>query len=184
MTLYTIGHSNHSIEHFTGLLKKHKINLLFDVRSVPYSRYNPQYNKENLQREIIKNDIEYVFMGDKLGGKPRNLFICRENMDFNLILELLRQSETFKSGIYELIGMLDNNKRLSIMCAEENPFNCHRYHLICCYIIKNYPQTEILHIRRNAEIEKNSDIIESMNVSISKKKKLRSSNNNQLSLFG
>ncbi len=177
MTLYTIGHSNHKIECFIGLLKAHKISGLVDVRSVPYSRYNPQYNRENLQKEIIKNNINYIYMGDKLGGKPQNLSIDREYADFNFIFELIRKSKEFKEGICELISIPDNNKRVSIMCAEENFLNCHRYHLISKYFMQNYPETEILHIRGSSEIEKNIE-------KIPEKKKTKKTNMNQLSLFG
>jgi uncharacterized protein (DUF488 family) len=152
------------------------------VRSIPYSRYNPQYNRENLQKEIIRNNMGYIYMGEKIGGKPQNLSLDRENTDFNFIFELIKKNSEFQAGIYELMGMLENNKLLSIMCAEENPLNCHRFHLICNYIIKNYPQTEILHIRGNGRIEKNSEIITVINAE-SNKKKLQSQKN-QLSLFG
>jgi len=178
MILYTIGHSTHKIEHFLGLLMSYKISRLVDIRSVPYSRYNPQYNRECLKKEIIRNNIEYIYMGEKLGGKPQNLSIDTGSSDVNFIFELIRKSREFQVGIYELTGMCDNDKFLSIMCAEENPFNCHRFHLISSYIVKNYPQTEIIHIRGNGSIEKNSDII-----FLDKSNKKKSKSSHQLSLF-
>ena len=70
MKLYTIGHSNHSIEKFASLLDENGIALLVDVRTAPYSRYNPQFNKENLAHALSEHWIEYAYAGKFLGGRP------------------------------------------------------------------------------------------------------------------
>jgi uncharacterized protein (DUF488 family) len=69
-TVYTIGHSTHTIEHFAGLLRLHGITALGDVRTTPYSRMNPQYNRENLQRSLSVLGFTYVYLGHELGGRP------------------------------------------------------------------------------------------------------------------
>ena len=61
--LYTIGHSNHSTEKFIELLLKHEITAVCDVRSQPYSKFNPQFNRENIQKELKQSNIAYVFLG-------------------------------------------------------------------------------------------------------------------------
>ena len=70
MTLYSIGHSNVEIEFFLDLLGRYRIETLVDSRSQPYSRYSPQFNKEALSRSTLEAGVDYVYMGDALGGRP------------------------------------------------------------------------------------------------------------------
>jgi len=70
--LYTIGHSNHDQEHFCTLLQQHRIDVLADVRSQPYSRYTPHFNAEERKAALATHGIRYVFLGDQLGGRPRD----------------------------------------------------------------------------------------------------------------
>ena len=72
MDLYTIGHSKHPIDKFIQLLKDHRIEVLGDVRSTPYSRFNPQFNKNALQQSLEKEHIKYVDVGEGLGGRPKD----------------------------------------------------------------------------------------------------------------
>jgi uncharacterized protein (DUF488 family) len=66
--LYTIGHSTHSLAQFLDLLAKHGISAIGDVRSTPYSRLHPQFNRESLQKEMVRHHIAYVFLGGDLGA--------------------------------------------------------------------------------------------------------------------
>ena len=75
--LYTIGHSNHKIEDFIDLLKMHEISCIVDVRSAPYSRYCPQFNLDMLTLDLRAADIEYMYLGDKLGARPASAD-CRD----------------------------------------------------------------------------------------------------------
>ena len=68
--LFTVGHSNHSEEHFVNLLEQHAIQVLADVRTQPFSRYTPHFNRESLQDTLRVKRIKYLFMGDQLGGRP------------------------------------------------------------------------------------------------------------------
>ena len=67
--VYTIGHSNHTLEHFVNLIKAHEISLIADVRSVPYSRFAPQFNHKSIQASLGLYNINYEYMGDNLGEK-------------------------------------------------------------------------------------------------------------------
>ncbi len=69
MTIYTIGHSVHTIDVFIKLLKKNGVDTVADVRSSPYSAYSPQFNREALKSSLEKNGLKYVFMGDQLGAR-------------------------------------------------------------------------------------------------------------------
>src|ERR1035437_10695889 len=66
----TIGHSNHRIETFLGLLKDHQVGIVVDTRSQPYSKYSPQFDRETLKTALAAHDIRYIHMGKELGGKP------------------------------------------------------------------------------------------------------------------
>jgi uncharacterized protein (DUF488 family) len=71
-TLFTIGHSTHTLEHFLSLLTKHQIDAVCDVRSIPYSQRNPQFNRERLKKALGEAQIAYVFLGKELGARSDN----------------------------------------------------------------------------------------------------------------
>lgn len=125
--IYTIGHSDHSIERFIGLLKQHGITAIADVRSAPYSRFHPQFNKDILASSLEKEGIAYVFLGKELGARPEDP-MCYENgkVDFNRIAE----REDFKSTLKRVLKGSEKY-RIALMCAEKEPLDCHRTILIC-----------------------------------------------------
>ena len=129
-TLYTIGHSTHPIDTFVGLLQAHAIEAVADVRSAPYSRYNPQYNRENLKASLKLNDITYVYLGDELGARRTEIECYRDGkVDFALV----RKLPLFLAGIERLIQGL-KKMRVAVMCAEKEPLNCHRTLLISSHL--------------------------------------------------
>jgi len=150
-TLYTIGHSNHKIEDFIGLLRAHEISCIADVRSAPYSRYCPQFNQDLLALALRATDIEYMYLGDRLGARLANGHCCDVNrVDF----ECLTKTEEFKSGLARLIESASQN-RLAIMCAEKDPLECHRSILICRHLRDH--TLSIKHILADGGIEDHSD---------------------------
>lgn len=70
LTIFTIGHSNHSLDVFINLLQFHKIDVLVDVRSKPFSPFSPQFNKEGLEKAVKASGIRYLFQGKEVGGRP------------------------------------------------------------------------------------------------------------------
>ena len=149
-SLYTIGHSNHTIEDFVRLLKLHQIEAIADVRSAPYSRYCPQFNKDNLTANLKAADIEYIFLGGELGGKPKDKS-CYENGRVNL--KLIAERKEFKQGL-ELLSAESLKHRIAIMCAEKDPLRCHRTFLICRHIRDNF---HIRHIMADGTIEEHTE---------------------------
>ena len=92
---FTVGHSNHPIGKFIELLRLHAIELVCDVRSTPYSRFNPQFNRETLLGELKKHGIGYIFLGRELGGKPRDpAFPADDKTRF----AMLGKSESFRGS--------------------------------------------------------------------------------------
>lgn len=126
--LYTIGHGTRPAEEFLKLLKAYDITYLVDVRSRPYSRYNPQYNRESLQQFLQRHDITYVFMGDTLGGKPKDP-LCYDN-DNRVDYDKVKNMSFFKTGIERLQTAYNKDLKAAIMCSESKPLECHRTHLI------------------------------------------------------
>ena len=159
-TLYTIGHSNHEISKFINLLKNHNIKQLVDVRSAPYSRYNPHFNREKLRSELSLHGIEYFYAGQYLGGRPadpscyKHQSIPREVKDYLHEVDYpeIMKKPFFLQGIQQLITLADQTPT-AIMCSEENPAKCHRHHLIAEYFLANHPDYSIFHIRGNGDAE-------------------------------
>ena len=125
--IYTIGHSNHPIERFIALLQPHGIDALADVRSTPYSRFNPQFNREKLQTSLATASIRYVFLGEELGARTKDPS-CYDDTG-RVSYARLALSDPFRRGIDCLLtGMRDH--RIAIMCAEREPLECHRTILV------------------------------------------------------
>jgi uncharacterized protein (DUF488 family) len=148
--LHTIGHSNHSIEQFTDLLQRYEIERLVDVRSAPYSRFSPQFNKHALDSHLNSINIEYVYLGSAIGGRPT----APECFDEAGLLDYQRISQQpwFCQGIDRLL-YLAGEKPTVIMCSEEDPEFCHRNLLIGATLIRS-GRAEIRHIRGNGTRER------------------------------
>lgn len=127
MTLYSIGHSNVEISAFLALLKEHGIEKLVDTRSQPYSRYSPQFGRDLLRAALKDEGIDYVFMGDRIGGRPpgSEFYLPSGRVDY----DLLAQAPFYLAGIDSLLE-LGAQARVAFMCSEADFYHCHRYHLI------------------------------------------------------
>jgi uncharacterized protein (DUF488 family) len=127
MTLWTIGHSNRALEEVIGMLGAHGIEVLVDVRSVPRSRHNPQFNRETLPGELAAAGIEYRHMGG-LGGlrKARQDSINTgwRNDSFRGYADYMETAE-FGANLDALLR-LAGERRAAVMCAEAVPWRCHR----------------------------------------------------------
>jgi len=124
--LYTVGHSNHPIEKFIGLLTANGINAVADVRSRPFSRRHPQFNKERLAAQLAQHGIAYVFLGKELGARSEDP-ACYE--DGKVQYPRLAATAAFKTGIERVLAGAEKF-RLALMCAEKEPLDCHRTLLV------------------------------------------------------
>ena len=111
-----------------ALLEREGIRYLIDVRSQPYSRYHPQYRQANLKVSLEGRGIQYVFMGDSLGGRPADVSCYGE--DGRVDYELVRGKDFFKAGIERLRTAYEKGIAAAIMCSESRPGECHRSRLI------------------------------------------------------
>lgn len=123
-----IGYGNRSLEEFLEVLKQHGIEYLIDVRSVPFSRYKPQFSKHALTLFLDDHNIRYVFMGDMLGGRPEDpsLWNAEGNVDYSK----MRENDVFRRGIDRLCNAFRQRRLLVLMCSEGKPEECHRSRLI------------------------------------------------------
>jgi uncharacterized protein (DUF488 family) len=125
-TVLTIGHSNHPIERFVELLRKHGFTAVADVRSAPYSRHQPQFNKDPLQRSLKDAGIAYIFLGKELGARSEDRS-CYEKG--RVQYRRLAQTDSFRRGI-ERVRKGAGEYRVALMCAEKEPLDCHRTLLV------------------------------------------------------
>ena len=126
--LYSIGHSNISAEAFINLLKAHNITCVVDVRSAPYSKYVPQFNKDELKKTLAVQDIQYVPMGEEFGARRSDpsLYNGKGYLDF----EATAKSTEFLKGIERIAKGIRDGYRIALMCTEQNPLDCHRFSLV------------------------------------------------------
>lgn len=133
-TIYSIGHGNKKIEDFINELKTFEIQFLLDIRSKPFSKWNPQFNQNELKFKLEENGIIYVFVGDTLGGLPED----RSCYDYNgkVVYDLIKEKDFFKEGLERLATANDKHIKLAIMCSESKPEECHRSKLIGQELLK------------------------------------------------
>ncbi|HHM21244.1 MAG TPA: DUF488 family protein [Bacteroidetes bacterium] len=152
--IYTVGHSNHSADDFLRLLQPHGVNCVVDVRSIPASKYNPQFNKPLLASFLQEKDIIYLHFGREFGARHTNTFLHDENgrVDF----EKVRQTEAFRLGVARLEEGIEKGYIPALMCAEANPLDCHRFSMIANYLDEH--GYDVRHILKNGQIVSQKDL--------------------------
>jgi len=169
MKLYTIGHSNHTQEKLVQLLVDNGIETLVDVRTSPYSRHNPQFNKDALEFWLSRSHITYIFSGKPLGGRPsdpscyKHGVVPDEEVDFlhEVDYRAVMEKPWFEKAIEQLIETAAQTPT-AILCSEEDPATCHRHHLIARYLLELYPEVEIRHIRGDGRVYGAASILKSV----------------------
>jgi uncharacterized protein (DUF488 family) len=151
--IFTIGHSNHSFEHFLKLLQQNQITAIADVRSQPYSKFNPQFNRELLCSSLKKNQIEYVFLGDELGARSKDKTCYAEN---RVQYDRLANTHLFQNGLHRLLKGFQSYK-IALLCSEKEPTACHRTILVARHLIER--GLEVRHILANGSTESHNDVM-------------------------
>jgi len=147
-TLWSVGHSNHSIERFVELVRDGRIDVLVDVRTSPYSAYATHFAREALAAVLPRHGVKYLFLGKELGGRPTGSRYY--DADGHVLYGKVAESELFRSGIDRLDQGIEKY-RCAIMCSEENPCVCHR-HLLVSRVMKERG-VEVRHIRGDGRSE-------------------------------
>ena len=152
-TVYTIGHSSHEYETFSGLLAGHGIEVVVDTRSAPYSRFAPQFDREALQKALATSSVKYLFLGAELGGRPNGEDYYDDRG--RVLYGKRTSSPVFLSGIERLErGMAQY--RVALMCGEEDPAHCHRRLLVGRVMLER--GHELLHIRADGHLDLEADV--------------------------
>lgn len=145
--LFTVGHSKHSAGAFVALLKKHDITAIADVRSDPYSKFNPQFNRESIQNVLGEHTISYVFLGQELGARrdERECYV-----DGKARYDLIAKTPAFARGLERIRNGMRTH-RVALMCAERDPVTCHRMILVTRHL--RSASSAISHIREDGTAE-------------------------------
>jgi uncharacterized protein (DUF488 family) len=152
-SLFTVGHSNQPQDLFIDRIKKLGIQVLVDVRSYPYSKFVPHFDREELCQRVTNSGLRYLFMGKELGGRPdEERFYDEEN---RVLYYRLAESATFLSGIDRLEKGLQKFQ-VAIMCSEEDPSVCHR-HLLVGRVLSERG-IDVRHLRGDGSIQVNIDL--------------------------
>lgn len=153
--VYTIGHSNHSIERLIELLAAHDIRVLVDARSQPYSRYSPQFNLQELRAAVTAAGLRFLYLGKELGGRPDGAEFYDEAG--YVLYSRVAESPLFLSGIRRLEAAL-SGPRAAILCSEENPAVCHR-HLLVGRVLAGRG-VAIRHVRGDGRVQTDDDLLQ------------------------
>jgi len=125
--ILTIGYGSRTIEEFIAALKANGVKYLIDVRTSPYSKFKPEFTKEPLQASLERAEIRYLFMGDSIGGQPRDSD-CQT--DGKVDYDKVRAQAFFQEGIQRLKKAFEQQCHAALMCSEARPEQCHRSKLI------------------------------------------------------
>jgi uncharacterized protein (DUF488 family) len=143
LLIHTIGHSDHTTAAFVDLLRRYGITLVVDVRSQPYSRWAPQFNRETLARDLQGAGIAYRFMGDALGGRPADPTLYdpgQERPDYQRV----GQTPAYQTGMDQLLD-LAGTEQVAVMCSEGDHRRCHRHLLVAQTLLER--GARVLHIQ-------------------------------------
>lgn len=152
-TVYTIGHSAHAWEDFAALLKEHRINVVVDLRSAPYSRFAPQFDHEVLERKLAEAGVKHLFLGAELGGRPSGpQYYDKEG---HVLYGRMTADREFQAGIERLERGIAGF-RVALLCGEEDPAHCHRRLLVGRVLAER--GHELLHIRGDGRLQSEADL--------------------------
>jgi len=151
--MFTIGHSNHTLEHFVNLLTTHGISAIADVRSSPYSEYSPQFNKEILRQKLQNANNEYVFLGRELGARrtEENCYVSSQAK-----YDAIRNLPAFRNGLDRVLECIEQYT-VALLCAEADPLACHRTILVCRELKALRPDLKINHILGDGSLESHEE---------------------------
>jgi uncharacterized protein (DUF488 family) len=145
--LLTLGHSNLPADRFVALLEAGDVTAVADVRSVPLSRWCPWFSRKPLAERLAAEGIAYLWLGDSLGGRPRERALYHDGVaDY----EAMAATTQFDAGLDRLAGEIGRH-RLCLLCAEREPLDCHR----CLLVARALAERGLAagHLRQDGSIE-------------------------------
>ena len=152
--IFTVGHSNHSLDGFLALLSKHRVTAVVDVRSAPYSRFRPHFNRDALATALEDRNIGYAYLGRELGGRPDDPACYEEG---RVSYERIARTARFRSGLARVAETAARG-RVALMCAEKEPLDCHRTLLVARVL--DVDGTRVVHILPDGSEEPHAETME------------------------
>jgi uncharacterized protein (DUF488 family) len=131
--IYTIGYGSRTLEDFVRVLQCYHIEFVLDVRSAPYSRFKPEFSKNALETHLREHAIRYIFLGDQLGGQPKDRD-CYE--DDKVVYAKVKEKAFYRAGLERVRAAFRKQRRVVLMCSEGRPEMCHRSKLIAASLIE------------------------------------------------
>jgi uncharacterized protein (DUF488 family) len=145
-TIWTIGHALCELAHWFALLEAQRIALIADVRSQPFSRRAPQFNKAALSRAASAHGLAYRFLGQALGGREAPEALRRTAEE---------RAAAFAAAIDEVL-QLAGDRRVVLLCAEEDPVRCHRHHVVGRALLER--GAEVRHLRADGRVQSAAEL--------------------------
>ena len=163
--IFTVGHSNHDLDYFMDLIKKYNIDTLIDVRSIPASKYNPQYNKDGLSYSLKKDNIKYLHFDKEFGGRHDDeIFLDNDGI---VNFESFRKSHQFQSGVERVDIGIEKGYKIALMCSEGDPLDCHRFSMVSVYLEEI--GISVKHIMKDGSLKTHQDLEKDLLVKFHKK---------------
>ena len=153
MTIWTVGHSRHELPGLLAVLRGPGVELVADIRSQPFSRYNPQFNRERFGPALAEAGLGYLFLGAELGGRPPEpeFYDGAGHVRYGA----LARTERFNAGLRQLLAE-SARQRVAILCSEEDPRRCHRRLLVTRVLTaRGIP---VRHIRGDGSVVREEDL--------------------------
>lgn len=161
--LLSIGYGLRSMDEFLALLARYDVTNIGDIRSRANSRFNPDFSRDMLQQRLAGSDINYVFMGDTLGGDPEDESVRKsvgqeaEAAKHRVLYELVNALPSYKRGISRLRRAWEQSAGLVLMCSEAKPELCHRVRLIGVTLEEE--SIPLVHIDERGELVSQQDVM-------------------------
>lgn len=153
MIVYTIGHSTAALEDILRLLQENHITQLVDIRTLPFSRWVPHFNRRRIARSLADAGITYIYLGNLLGGYPKDPSVYpggEVKFGAEVDYAAIAARPYYLQGIDELLR-LSAIGHTAVMCAEEDPASCHRQHLVSQTLLQR--GVDVLHIRHDGTLQ-------------------------------
>lgn len=153
-SVLTVGHSTHPVAHFVALVQQHGVTTVADVRSAPYSRFNPQFNRDAFSDVLSEHGIRYVFVGRELGARSQDP-ACYENG--RVQYTRLARTALFQRGLDRVLQEASDH-RVALVCAEKDPIDCHRTILVARELLRR--GTDVAHSLADGRLEPHEEAME------------------------
>lgn len=156
MEIYTIGHSNYTVERLIDMLRHYNINCVVDIRGTPYSKYNIQFDKDTIKYTLTKAGFVYIYMGEELAAK-RVRKVSYNSEGYSDFKEVINEEE-FIRGIERLKTGYSKRYKIALLGAMQDPIRCHRSILVGRYLRDN--NINVKHILDDYSIASQEEIEE------------------------